>query len=290
MGQNRVAAGWRPCLAPALLALLLAGSPVAAQQLPGLRLNGVVYVQVAAVAHALGDIVTPSDGSLGWRDAAGTLTLFADSADGLWQPAGAARATAVALSAPARRRGGQWYVPVDALGMLGARFDGESLALPGAGRHQLALPAPPRPGAGGRSEIADLGHGVPALRLFAAGAGGADAAVVEIADLDLLPLVAPAGRGAIDAALDRIGSDKPLLVAVSALQPVAWQAVFAFEQDGRRLEVRYPYRMHLLQGSSSRVAPGSPATAVVLLPAWFDLYRPIAVSWQGIHASITFRR
>jgi hypothetical protein len=48
--------------------------------------------------------------------------------------------------------------------------------------------------------------------------------------------------------------------------------------------------MRMVQGSSSRVGPDAPAAAVLLLPAWFDLYRPITIGWQGVRATITFRR
>ncbi len=284
MGPNR--------LALYLLTLLLGaalgaahGDPVAA-----LRVGGTLYAPAAPVAHALGDILAPGEGSLTWRARTGTLTVFAGSPDALWQAAGDAGSTTLALSAPALLRDGTWYLPGDAFDTLGVRLEKGRLVLPGGRTLALEVPAPAVAGSGGRSEIDDLGHGVPALRLFAEGAAGGDGVSVALADLDLLPLVAPSQRAAIDGALSRIGQDKPLLVLVSALAPSTWEASFVLEQGGRSLQVRFPYRMRMVQGSSTQVGPDAPAAAVLLLPPWFDLYRPITVTWQGVRATVTFRR
>ena len=278
----------------ALLVLaLLAGAALGvarADPVAALRVGGTLYTPAAPVARALGDILAPGEGSLTWRAGAGTLTVFAGSPDALWQAAGAARSSTLSLSAPALLRDGRWYLPSDALETLGVRLEGDRLVLPGGRTLALEVPAPAVAGSGGRSEVDDLGHGVPALRLFARDATGGDGVAVAIADLDLLPLVQPSQRDAIDGALERIGRDKPLLVVVSSLAASAWEASFVLEQDGRSLPVRYPYRMRMVQGSSTRVGPDAPAAAVVLLPPWFDLYRPITVTWQGVRATVTFRR
>lgn len=278
----------------ALLVLaLLAGAALGvarADPVAALRVGGTLYTPAAPVARALGDILAPGEGSLTWRAGPGTLTVFAGSPDALWQAAGAARSSTLSLSAPALLRDGRWYLPSDALETLGVRLEGDRLVLPGGRTLALEVPAPAVAGSGGRSEVDDLGHGVPALRLFARDATGGDGVAVAIADLDLLPLVQPSQRDAIDGALERIGRDKPLLVVVSSLAASAWEASFVLEQDGRSLPVRYPYRMRMVQGSSTRVGPDAPAAAVVLLPPWFDLYRPITVTWQGVRATVTFRR
>ncbi len=258
--------------------------------MPAIRVDNVLYAPAAPLARALGDILAPGRGSLTWRAAAGTLTVFDGSPDALWQAAGAGSSASIALSAPALLRGGHWYLPSDALDTLGIVLDGSTLRLPDGGTLSLAVPESPVTAGDGRSEIDDLGHGVPALRMYAKSAAGGDDVAVELADLDLLPLIDPAQRQQIDGALERIGDDKPLLVLVSALTPSAWQATFTLEQGGRSLEIRYPYRMRMVQGSSSRVGPDSPAAAVLLLPSWFDLYRPIHVTWQGVRATVTFRR
>ena len=259
--------------------------PVAA-----VRVGGVLYVPAAPVARALGDILAPGRGSLTWRAGSGTLTVFDGSPDALWQALAAASPAALALSAPALLRGGHWYLPADALDTLGIVLDGTVLRLSGGRTMALSVPEPPTTGGDGRSEIDDLGHGVPVLRMYAQGASGGDEVAVALADLDLLPLIDPAQRRKIDGALERIADDKPVLVLVSALMPSDWQASFTLEQGGRRFEVRYPYRMRMVQGSSRHVAPDAPAAAVLLLPSWFDLYRPITVTWQGVSATVTFRR
>jgi len=284
VGPNRLALSLLTLLVAAALGVAH-GDPVAA-----LRVGGTLYTPAAPVARALGDILTPGEGSLTWRADPGTLTVFADSPDALWQAAGDAGSTTLALSAPALFRDGAWYLPADALDSLGVRQQGDHLVLPGGRTLALEVPAPVVSGSGGRSEIDDLGHGVPALRLFAKDAAGGDGVAVAISDLDLLPLVAPSQRDAIDGALARIGRDKPLLVLVSSLAPSAWEASFVLEQGGRSLQVRFPYRMRMVQGSSMQVGPDAPAAAVLLLPPWFDLYRPLTVTWQGVRATVTFRR
>lgn len=276
-------------LALALTAALLLGQ-VTADPVPALRRSGVLYAEVAPVARALGDILTPGQGSLTWRSERGTLTVFAGSPDALWQPPDAETSRDLSLSAPALLEGGHWWLPADALDTLGVRAVGDALVLPSGAQLPLAVPAPTTTGGDGRSQVDDLGHGVPALRLYPAGTAAGPTLAAEIVDLDLLPLVDPAQSRVIDGALERTGPDKPLLVVVTALAPVAWQPIFVLEQDGRSLEFRYPYRMRLVQGAAEWVAPEAAAAVVLLLPSWFDLYRPITVSWQGVRASVTFRR
>lgn len=293
---------WRRWLPLALAAALL--SPAgAARSVSGVRIAGVAYAPVDAVARALGDIVAPGAGSLTWRAARGTLTVFDGSPDALWQAVGERDAHRVGLSAPALLRDGRWWLPLDALDILGVGVDGTTLTLPDGRRLTVAVPAP-RPGAGdGRSQVDELGNGVPVLRLFPVPAAGASAAsgpaaadaagasvAAMLADLDMLPLVDPAQRAVIDAAVERSGPDKPLLVIVTALRDSPWEATFTLSQAGRSLEFRYPYRMRLVGGSPRRVGPASPASMLLLLPGWFNLYRPIAVSWQGATGTITFRR
>lgn len=284
MGPPRLAP-----LALTLVAALLLGLAVA-DPVPALRRSGVLYVACAPLARALGDILTPGQGSLTWSSDRGVLTVFEGSPDALWKPPGGGAERDLGLSAPALLQGGHWWLPADALDTLGVRLEGETAVLPDGTRLALAVPAPVSNGGDGRSEVDDLGHGVPALRLFPVGGDGRTVVAAEITDLDLLALVEPQQSRTIDGALERTGSDKPLLVVVTALTASAWQPVFVVTQGDHSLELRYPYRMRLVQGSVQRVAPDAPAAVVLLLPESFDLYRPIAVTWQGVTASVTFRR
>ncbi|MEJ2666926.1 MAG: hypothetical protein P8Z81_07505 [Deinococcales bacterium] len=279
MGSRR----WWPVAAALLAQLALAGST--AGPVAGMRFGGVAYAPAAALARALGDILVPGQGSLTWRSARGTLTVFDGSPDALWQPVGDASAHTLGLSAPAMERSGSWWLPLDALDTLGVAVSGNELTLPGGSRLELVLPPLPASGGEGRAQVDDLGHGVPALRLFASGEVSA-----MLTDLDMLALVDPAQRADIDATLQKSGQDKPLLVVVTALASSPWQASFTLQQGDRSLEFRYPYRMRLVEGSTERVGPSTPAAVLLLLPVWFDLYAPIRVSWQGVTGSVTFRR
>lgn len=290
----------RPWL-PVVLAVLVASAGAVAASVPGMRIGGVAYAPADAVARALGDIVAAGEGSLTWRSAAGTLTVFEGSPDALWQARDATGPESIGLSAPVVVRAGRWWLPLDALDTLGIRVSGTKLTLPDGRDLTLALPAPAPAGGDGRSRVDDLGNGVRALRLFpGASASGADAeagpaaaaAAVSamVADLDMIPLIDPGHRAAIDAALEGSAPDKPLLVVVTALRDSSWEASFTLTQHGRSLEFRYPYRMRLVEGSPRRVGPDAPASMLLLLPAWFNLYEPIVVAWQGVKAGITFRR
>lgn len=285
---------WLPL---ALSALLLGTFAAAAGTLDGQRIGGVPYAPVDAVARALGDIVTAGQGSLTWRSSAGTLTVFDGSPDALWQAAGASQAHSIGLSAPVKLLAGRWWLPLDALDTLGVRVDGASLVFPNGER--LTLRLPPVPSDDGRSRVDELGNGVTVLRLFVDGSAAPGTAARDaqgpalaamLADLDMLPLFDPAERSVIDRALEGTAPDKPLLVVVTALRQSAWQPTFTLSQQGRSLEFRYPYRMRLVAGSTQRVGPAAPASLMLLLPEWFDLYRPISVTWQGVSGSVTFRR
>lgn len=280
-----------------LAVLLLGPWAAAAGTVDGQRIDGVAYAPADAVARALGDIIVSGRGSLTWRSARGTLTVFDGSPDALWQADGAPRAQTMGLSAPVALRDGRWWLPLDALDTLGVRRDGADLVLPDGETMSFRLPPPPT--GDGHSRVDELGDGVIVLRLFPDGGTAADAAsrdatapvlAAMLTDLDMLPLIDPTERGVIDRALEGTAPDKPLLVVVTALRQSAWQPSFTLSQRGRSLEFRYPYRMRLVDGSSRRVGPGAAASLLLLLPDWFDLYRPITVSWQGVTGSVTFRR
>lgn len=283
-----------PLVTLLLLLVVAAAAPHAARaQAIETRLErGVRYAQAEAVGRALGDILSAGEGSLTWRAAAGVLTVFEGSPDAVLQPTGAAPPRELGFAAPVRRIDGAWYLPLDAFEAIGLRVGEEALLGPDGLRLELA-PAPPvvTLAADGRSEVADLGHGVQVLRFFAGGADGEDPQVsLMLADLDLLPLVLPGDRVAVDAAVDEVGGDKPLLVVVSARAPASWSSPLRFTQGGLELEVRYPYRMRLVFGDAAGVAPDAPVAALVLLPPAFSLYRPMRVEWQGSSGEITFRR
>lgn len=324
-----------PPLAPALAPALAQGA--AAGTLPGLVLSGVEYVDAAALALTLGDVVTANGGILTWRGAEGVVTFFAGSADALLQRPGDGGADDWSLSAPVEtgvaefRAGSEaptgagpavvpgaaagWALPLDAVQLLGVAFEltPGGVLLHGPSGQDLRLVMLEAGGAdagsqaqggnveqgvvgGGSAELAGLAAvdsrwemteiaGAPALRFFAPPGKS-----LLLLDLDLAPLAFPEATAAVDAAVAKAGSDHALLLVVSALSPQPWSSSLMFEQDGRSLEVRHPYRLRVYQGEPDSVGPGESVAAIVLLPSSFSLYRPLSVTWEAIDATVTFRR
>lgn len=284
------------CASMAFL-LLAAPWPGFAAQPSGRRVPALVrasttYVDVLALAKLLGDIAVHGDGSLTWRAAAGVLTLFEGSPDALLQGQGEALAQDVSFSAPVLVEDGVWFAPADALDLLGLSVSDGVVMLPGGTSVALKLPPPTVRGRDGSSEIETLDHGLAALRFFAPSRTepASDGPSLMLTDLSLLALVVPELAAAIEAAVTSIGQDKGLLIVVSALEEEPWQATLTFQQGDHSIEVRAPYRLKLITGNADRVTPAEPATAVVLLPPSFSLYRPMTVGWQGMSAVVTFRR
>lgn len=290
-----------------------------AQDVTGRSVAGVVYVDVASLAHRLGVVTTALDDVLTWRGPAGVATFFRDSSDALIQAPGDGGPSEHALSAPALVQDGHWSLPLDAAPLLGldatvdaagARLvapDGRvldidlSVAATSAGatgdagspNDGGAAAAPSGAVAGPARAAVDLpswertaiGPDVPALRFFLG-----DRVSLLLLDLDLAPLAFPAMTATIDAAAEAAGADHALLLLVTALEPASWETSLRFTQDGRTLEARYPYRLRLHVGAAGTVSPEAPVAGVALLPTTFSLYRPLEVAWAGAAATITFRK
>lgn len=300
-----------------LLALLLGWSAPALAQggsatvVLATVVKGTTYLDVSSLALALGDVVTPGAGILTWRGEQGVVTFFAGSADVLLQSPGNAGPDDWVLSAPplddlkVRATSGAsglkrqataegWAIPLDAVQLLGVAFEETAAGLvlhAAAGSFTVALAAAPVADSAeteaviGDSWEATTVNGVPALRFFAE----PDKSLLLL-DLDLAPLAFPEATAAVDDAVARAGSDHALLLVVTSLSRQPWSSSLTFEQDGRVLETRHPYRLRVYQGDPESVAPGAGVAAVVLLPPSFSLYRPLAVSWESIQATVTFRR
>ncbi len=278
----------------AAVLVLVAGSSSHAQRaVPGALVGGATYVEAAALAAALGDVVTSAGDALTWRGASGVATFFSGSSEALLQRPGDGGPSEWALSAPVVLRGSPtagWLLPLDAVQLLGLTAedgpDGAVLHGPGGELYEVALPAPvftPGDGPSAAWELADVGP-ARGLRFFV---GDQSALLV---DLDMLPLAFPEATAAVDAAAARAGSDHALLLLASALAEGELDTAISFFQDGRELSVRAPYRVHVYRGDASVVGPGREVAAVVLLPATFSLYRPLTVSWGGVEATVTLRR
>lgn len=275
------------------------GSP----QLPATSRGETVYLELQSLARALG-VVTSADGDvLTWRGAGGPVTLFAGSPDALTQ--GAHGPTEVSLSAPVLMGAAAWYVPLDALPLLGVEVPGQTarpaqLALPDGRQLELgyvaaaelglapsaAASAAPPPIAG-LASWEEVEAPLAGVRFF-----DGEGVSLLLVDLALVPLAAPELTSAVDRAVDRAqeaGSDHVLLLLVTALAERPWEARLTFEQEGRRLEIAAPYRL-LVQEGGATVSPDAPAVAAVLLPPAFSLYRPMRVTWAGTEASVRFRR
>ncbi len=264
--------------------------------LPALQRGG-VSVDVPTLARAMGVVATEGGNVLTWRGPGGVVTLFAGSSDALVQQVGWAHAEDVSLSAPVIVQDSRWFVPLDALPLLGldppAGPAPSAVALPDGRSLPLVFAAPPAaPGppaaALGRSGWEPAEAPLAGVRFF----DGAGVSLLLV-DLALVPLAAPQLTRDVDRVLDRVseaGADHVLLLVVVAEHEAAWEPVLVFEQDGRRLEVRQPHRLLVELGEAGLVTPDAPAVGAVLLPPTFSLYRPLQVEWGGTAAEVRFRR
>lgn len=282
--------------------------PAAAATSPGATgiagdvVAGATYIGAGALATALGDVVTAAGGVLTWRGAEGVATFFLGSADALLQRPQDGGPDEWALSAPPLLSAGgvatdpfDWLLPLDAVQLLGvattAIDEQVYLYLPGGAVATVAVGSTggsDQPGLpdmdSGSSEVTAVA-GVPALRFFV----GDDLSLLLL-DLDLAPLAYPELTAVVDAAAAKAGGDQALLALVTSLGQRDWSTSLTFAQGDQRVEVRSPFRFHLYLGAASAVSPQAPVAGVILLPAAFSLYKPIAVSWAGQTATVTFRR
>jgi len=286
-----------------VLLMSLTGS-VLAQSAGSVRASsrsGTVFVELTDLARAAGVVATGSGDVFTYRGPLGVVTFFAGSSAGLQQRPGDGGPTEVSFSAPVVRTGQQWWAPLDALELLGVAPDpaGSAVDLANGVRVPLAQEAFPGSAPEGAQdqpegdepawEVGELAAGVPVLRFFHGGVG------LTLMDLALLPLARPELTAQVDAALDDAwrldgARDNLILLQVTAVEASAWDDTLRFAQGNRELEVRYPYRLLLQVGSPETVSPAAPVAGVVLLPAGFDLYRPLRVEWAGVSAEVSFRR
>lgn len=264
----------------------------------GVSDRGTVYAELHDLARAAGVVATEAGDALTYRGELGVVTFFAGSSAGLRQSPGDGGPTEVSFSAPVVVVGSDWWAPLDALEYLGVQpLEGAAgLRLAGGGEADLAFGtftgAPLSEtveAADGAWDVTELGPGVTVLRLYA---GDVE---LSLLDLTLLPLARPELTAQVDAAMaaawgSGAGADNVLLLQVVALADEPWDATLRFSQAGRVLEVRHPYRLLLQQGAPDAVGPAAPVAGVVLLPASFDLYRPLEVEWAGVSAEVAFRR
>lgn len=285
----------------ALLLLALPAASVVAQggrSVRAARHAGAAYAELTDLARAAGAVATAVDGVLTFRGALGVVTFFAGSTAGLMQRPTGGGPLDVSFSAPVVQYGAEWWAPLDALEYLGVEPSASGAALWLANGSEVALaneafPGAPPPALAASAdaawEVTELGAGVTALRFY-------DGAVaLTLLDLALLPLARPELTTAVDAALDAAwlsgaASDNVLLLQLVAAEATTWEATLRFSQGSRELEVRYPYRLLLQEGTADSVAPDSPVAGVILLPAGFDLYSPLGVEWGGVSAQVSFRR
>lgn len=262
--------------------------PAAEDPVPAVRAMGRVLVDLTTLARRHGWNASASGASLTVRSDRGILTVFHDAPDALWQPVGNTEAVVVPLSTPPQSTPAGWFVPEDLLQVLGIEIVDGAVRVPGGA---APLEFPPAPVAGDGFEVAQLGGGAMGLRFFAAGAAGAEAVSMLVADLALLALAVPEQRAVLDRLLVEgpMAEEHPLLVTVTAVGPAGWEPSLVFEQGDLRFEARYPFRFQLVAGDAEQVSPERPAIGVVLLPARFSLEDPLRIHWGGATGEVTFR-
>lgn len=266
-----------------------------------------VYIEAAPLARALGVVAYADAGALTWRGPFGPVTLFASSSSALAQVPGQADVADVLLAGPVLELNETWFVPLDALPLLGVDVPTESgrpavLDLPDGRMLELTYVS---------SEVYGL---APVTRAAGSHGGGYSGLIswepleeplagvrffddqgvsLLIADLALVPLAQPQLMTDVDRALERAreaGTDHVLLLMVTSVGELPWSASLTFVQDDRRIEVRPPYRMLIESGDAELVLPDQPVMGAVLLPNSFSMYRPMFVTWSGGQAEVQFRR
>lgn len=295
----------------AVLLTILAALSWAWAQL-GLTANAFVYddslyIEATPLARALGVVVHADGGALTWRGPFGPVTLFASSKGALAQVPGQPGVTDVSLMAPVMELGSSWFVPIDALPLLGVDVptdsvrpsaldmpDGRALELTYVSPENYGLTAVARSGSVAGDGYAglviweQLEEPLAGVRFF-----DDEGVSLMLADLALVPLAQPQLMTDVDRALERAreaGSDHVLLLLVTSVAELPWRASLTFVQDDRRIEVRPPYRMLIEAGDAEYVLPDHPVMGAVLLPNTFSMYRPMFVSWGGAQAEVQFRR
>ena len=270
---------------------VLSLSAVWAQQVSGWQEGGFDYIALADVARLEGFPVSQDATSLSVQSPAGVLVVFADSPDVSWRPSSGGGGGEMGLSVPVITRSGTWYVPPDAVELLGVTVVGNNLQLTNA--RQVAVDyrsSRTLQTSIGRSEQVELANNVSAVALYAPNNVGEDNVSLLLADVGMLSLAFPDQRRDFDGVLNQFTDTRPLFFSVTALVASSWQSEVTFQQRGRRFIARSPDTLVVLSGDAARVSPEQPVTGVILLPTSFDLRRPMNVRWQDTSTSMQFRR
>ncbi|UCH25564.1 MAG: hypothetical protein JSV66_16785 [Trueperaceae bacterium] len=261
-----------------------------AQDISALKRFGATFFSLTELSRYLRFQATESTGNLTVRTPHGILIVFDGSPDVLWQPAAGSGPEDQSFSAPVIVEGGDWYAPEDLLQLFGIGLVDDALVLPGGGRLGLSFPQVLAAVSGDSYELIDLGNRVPALRYYAPGSAGPETISLLLVDLGLLALAYPEQQQQLDAFMSDIDRDRPLYFIVTGIQEGMWETSFLFQQGGVSLEVRYPFRVRLLEGEAGVVGPDRPVAGLILLPDEFNLRVPMRVTWSGVSAEVTFRR
>lgn len=270
-----------------VLSLSIAG----AQQVMGWQEGGFNYLALEDIARLEGYPVSQDATSLSVQSPDGVLVVFAGSPDVSWRPVSGRGGGDIGLSVPVIARNGTWYVPPDAVELLGVTVLGNSVQLTDGKQvgvdYRSSNTLQTRVG---RSEQVDLGNSVSAVALYAPGGAGEDSVSILLADMGMLSLAFPEQRREFDGILNQFTDARPLFFSVTAVAASPWQSEVTFQQQGRRFIATNPDTLVILSGDSNRVSPEQPVTGVILLPTAFDLRRPMNVRWQDASTAMQFRQ
>lgn len=276
--------------------LLLALGSSAAQQVAASEFLGVRHFSVTDFARGLGTSATGFGNSVVVRTDFGILTLFTGERDYLWLPEGGTEPREYRAAVPVTEAAGHVWATMEILDTMGATVSGVVVVLPDRSRLVLTgnLPAggaaaaslPPfqRAPADSGSEVIELANGVRALRMTQGEYS------LLLVDLGLLGLAFPEQRGELDAISAGLAGRRPLYFVLSADSPAPAVLSFSVLQPGMNARLEPPDSVVIVQGSQLELAPGSPVSGVVLLPAATNLRGPLRVEWQQVTAEMIFRR
>lgn len=262
------------------------------QSVPALLLAQETYLSLSDVARLMNYNISESADSLTLQADTGVLVVFDKSPDALWKPNNSQTAleeSDLTLSAPIRKQDGRWYAPEQLFELFDMQLSGYNLVLPNGQQASLSFPQAPAVSSLHFAKV-ELGNSVFGLGLYVSGSVGPETLSMLIVDVGLLALARPEQQRNLDNFMNRLERGRPLYFVLTSLAESPWETSVRITQQGRSVDIRYPFELSILSGQPGLVSPQQPVSGVLLLPEWVNLRQSLSVEWSGVRASFQFRQ